>query len=142
RDKGIDCTIGLNYFLPIQRNKIPKNDRSPLNKRYLKKGNKFIFVSANVDFEDISYLGVFENAKFVTNNLRMQHRLFGRGVFGNSHSNGIFELYTASWEWFLPVADNFYFTPLFGIGPMVNIYGNIKDIDLGWAGTAQVGFTQ
>ena len=141
RPEGIECTVGLNFFLPANRAKANKDSRIPLINRYLKKGNKFITATGTVDFEDISILGVFESSKFIRDNIRLQYRAFGWMVLGKKNNNGSHHIHTVSSEYFAQIGDRFYFTPLLGTGPIVNFNGLFKNTRLGWTGTAQIGFT-
>ncbi len=138
---GLDISLGVNFFLPSNPEKTFKPDRLPLAERYLKKGNRYLHLSGQIDHKNITFLGSFEQSKFIGQDLRIVHRFFGFGSFGKNVRKGSIDRYMPTLEKYLPLGKRLFFTPSAGLGPSLAFFDDFDFSNFGWGATAQAGLS-
>ncbi len=136
---GLDISLGVNFFLPSNPEKTFKPERLPLAERYLKKGNRYLHLSGQIDYKNIGFLGSFEQSKFIGHGLRLVHRFFGFGSFGKDVRKAGIGLYLPSLEKYIPLGDRLFFAPSAGLGQSLAFFDVFDSSSFGWGGTAQAG---
>ncbi len=123
---GLAMNLELRFFLPPGRHNEERETYPALPERFLKKGNKNIELSGNINFDPKAYLTIINYSTFIKDRLKLQHRYYGGGFITRSSIRNLSH-YSLNLENYQSLYGRLYFNFNIGIGPYLNL--SFKDND-------------